>query len=126
MDEDGSMSANEYVPTEFQGLDRFEARKRQIELADENGLLVKVEKITHSVGHSERSGAVVEPLLSKQWYVKMEDLASRSLKFQQTDDKVNFVPDRFETTFNRWMEKITEKTGKKNRKRIRRLSKGEK
>ncbi len=106
MDEDGSMSSNEYVPAEFQGMDRFEARKRQIELANENGLLVKVEKITHSVGHSERSGAVVEPLLSKQWYVKMEDLATRSLEFQQSDDKVNFVPDRFETTFNRWMENI--------------------
>lgn len=106
MDEDGTMSKNEYVPTQFQGLDRFEARKLQIELAESNGLLVKVEKITHSVGHSERSGAVVEPLLSKQWYVKMEDLASRSLEFQQTDDKVKFVPDRFETTFNRWMENI--------------------
>ncbi len=106
MDEDGTMSKNEYVPTQFQGLDRFEARKLQVELANENGLLVKVEKITHSVGHSERSGAVVEPLLSKQWYVKMEDLASRSLEFQQTDDKVKFVPDRFETTFNRWMENI--------------------
>ncbi|WOO87172.1 valine--tRNA ligase [Mollicutes bacterium LVI A0039] len=106
MEEDGTMSANEFVPTQFQGLDRFEARKAQIALAKENGLLVKVETITHSVGHSERSSAVVEPLLSKQWYVKMEDLAARSLNHQQTDDKVNFVPERFETTFNRWMENI--------------------
>ncbi len=106
MDEDGAMSVNEYVPTNFQGLDRFEARALQVKLAKENGLLVKVEKITHSVGHSERSGAVVEPLLSKQWYVKMEQLANVALDKQKTDDKVNFVPARFESTFNHWMENI--------------------
>ncbi len=106
MDEDGKMSENEYVPEQFQGLDRFEARKKQVELAKENGLLVKVEQIVHSVGHSERSGAIVEPLLSKQWYVKMDELAKRSLENQSTANKVNFVPERFENTFNRWMEEV--------------------
>lgn len=106
MEEDGTMAAIERVPTQFHGLDRFEARALQVETARENGLLVKVEKITHAVGHSERSGAIVEPLLSKQWYVKMEELAKRSLEYQQSEEKVNFVPERFETTFNRWMENI--------------------
>ncbi len=106
MDEDGKMSTNEYVPVQFQGLDRFKARTLQVETARKNDLLVKVKPITHSVGHSERSGVVVEPLLSKQWYVKMDELANRSLDFQTSDEKVNFVPPRFETTFNRWMENI--------------------
>lgn len=106
MDEDGKMSTNEHVPAPFQGLDRFDARKLQVQMSADNGLLIKVEKITHSVGHSERSGAVVEPLLSKQWYVKMEQLANEALANQQTDNKVNFVPKRFEATFNRWMEEI--------------------
>ncbi len=106
MDADGKISQNEYVPKEFWGLDRFEAREAQVKKADENGLLIKVDKITHSVGHSERSGVVVEPLLSKQWYVKMDSLAKRSLEVQKTKDKVEFFPSRFENTFSTWMENI--------------------
>lgn len=106
MDEDGKMSKNEYVPEAFWGIDRFEARKKQVQLARENGLLIKIEEIEHSVGHSERSGAVVEPLLSRQWYVKMESLAKRALENQKTENKVDFYPQRFENTFNTWMENI--------------------
>ncbi len=106
MDESAKMAKNKWVPEEFQGLDRFKARQKQVELARENGLLIRVEEIEHSVGHSERSGAVVEPLLSNQWYVKMEELAANSLAYQQSDDKIKFVPDRFENTFNTWMENI--------------------
>ncbi|MFV0288773.1 MAG: valine--tRNA ligase [Mycoplasmatales bacterium] len=106
MNEDGTMANNEYVPEAFQGLDRFEARKKQISLAKEHGLLLKVEKITHAVGHSERSGAVIEPLLSKQWYIKMDKLAQDALNNQQTTKKVEFFPERFENTFNTWMENI--------------------
>ncbi len=106
MDEDANMSVNKWVPEAFQGLDRFAARKLQIEMARENGTLIKLVEIEHSVGHSERTGAVVEPLLSKQWYVKMEELANRSLEFQKTEGKIDFVPERFEHTFNTWMENI--------------------
>ncbi len=106
MDEDGKMSDNEYVPNSFKGLDRFEARKKQVKDCEEKGLLLKVDKITHSVGHSERSGVIVEPLLSKQWYVKMEELAKKSLDNQKTEEKVNFFPQRFENTFTTWMENI--------------------
>ncbi len=106
MDADGKISKNEFVPEEFWGLDRFDARAKQVKKADENGLLIKVDKITHSVGHSERSGVVVEPLLSKQWYVKMAGLAKKSLEVQKTNDKVEFFPSRFENTFSTWMENI--------------------
>ncbi len=106
MDEDAKMSMNKWVPKAFQGLDRFEARKLQIEMAQENGTLIKLVEIEHSVGHSERTGAVVEPLLSKQWYVKMEQLAQASLEYQKTEKKIDFVPERFEHTFNTWMENI--------------------
>ncbi|MFV0424998.1 MAG: valine--tRNA ligase [Bacilli bacterium] len=106
MNEDGTMASNEFVPVEFQGLDRFEARKKQVKLADEKGLLIKVEEITHSVGHSERTGVVVEPYLSKQWFVKMENLAKRAVENQQTEGKVNFFPKRAEKVFLNWMEEI--------------------
>ncbi len=106
MDEDGKMSKNEYVPKEFQGIDRFDARKKQIQLAKENDLLIKVKQITHSVGHSERSGVVVEPLLSNQWYVKMDLLAKKAIDNQSKSSKVDFYPPRFENTFKTWMENI--------------------
>lgn len=106
MNEDGTMSSNDYVPEEFKGLDRFVARKLQIEKARANGLLIKMEEITHSVGHSERTNAVVEPYLSKQWFVKMDTLASRSVENQTTEDKVNFFPPRTEKIFSNWMSDI--------------------
>lgn len=59
----------------------------------------------HSVGHSERSDAVVEPYLSKQWFIKMRPLAEQALKNQESDDKVHFYPERFEKVFTSWMEK---------------------
>lgn len=106
MEEDGTMSKNEYVPAEFQGLDRFEARKLQVEKARENGLLIKVDEITHSVGHSERTDAIVEPYLSKQWFVKMDTLAQRSVKNQEGEGKVNFFPPRTEKIFLNWMTDV--------------------
>ncbi len=106
MNEDGNMSSNEYVPTEFQGLDRFEARKKQVELSEKNGLLIKIEPVVHSVGHSERTGVVVEPYLSKQWFVKMDSLSSISVENQNTDTKVNFYPARAEKVFLNWMNDV--------------------
>ena len=103
MNLDGSMNE---LAGKYQGLDRFEARRQLVADLQEAGLVVKIEKHVHSVGHSERTDVVVEPYLSTQWFVKMEALAKHSIANQQTENKVNFVPDRFETTFLRWMENI--------------------
>ena len=89
----------------YKGLNRFECREKLIEELNEKGLLIGIEKITHSVGHSERSDAIVEPYLSKQWFVKMDILAKNALKNQfNQNKKVNFFPPRFEKTLNHWLE----------------------
>ncbi|MEG0284342.1 MAG: valine--tRNA ligase, partial [Erysipelotrichales bacterium] len=106
MNDDATMASNEWVPSEMQGLNRFDARKLFIELAKEKGILTKMVPIVHSVGHSERTNAIVEPLLSKQWFVDMKELAQNSIDFQQQDDKIDFYPERFEKTFLQWMENI--------------------
>lgn len=103
MNEDGSMNEN---AGKYQGLDRFECRKQIVKDLQEEGILFEIEEHLHSVGHSERSGAVVEPYLSTQWFVKMQPLADASVELQKGEDKVNFVPDRFENTYLRWMENI--------------------
>ena len=89
---------------EYAGLDRYECRKKLVEKINQEGNLIKIEKIVHQVGHSERSGAVVEPMLKKQWFVKMKPLADASLKNQEGDDKVEFIPERFNKIFTNWME----------------------
>ncbi len=99
---DGTMNEN---ALEFKGLDRFEAREKLVETLKEKDLLISIEEITHNVGHSERSGVMIEPYLSKQWFVKMRPLADRVLENQKNKDtKVNFVPTRFEKIMNHWME----------------------
>ena len=87
------------------GMSRETCREELLKDLKEQDLLIKIEEMTHSVGHSERSDAVVEPYLSKQWFVKMRPLADRVLENQKNkDEKVNFVPARFEKTMNHWME----------------------
>ncbi|WP_428909288.1 valine--tRNA ligase [Niallia sp. Krafla_26] len=103
MNEDGTMNAK---AGKYQGMDRFECRKQIVKDLQEQGVLFKIEDHMHSVGHSERSGAVVEPYLSTQWFVKMQPLADASIELQKQDGKVNFVPDRFEKTYLHWMENI--------------------
>jgi valyl-tRNA synthetase len=103
MHEDGSMNEN---AGKYNGLDRFECRKQIVKDLQEQGVLFKIEDHEHTVGHSERSGAVVEPYLSTQWFVNMQPLADEAVKLQQGEDKVNFVPERFEGTYLRWMENI--------------------
>jgi len=102
MNEDATMNEN---AGKYVGMTREECREALIKDLTESGLLIKIEKMTHNVGHSERTDAVVEPYLSKQWFVKMRPLADRVLDNQKNKDtKVNFVPDRFEKTMNHWME----------------------
>ncbi|WP_239254987.1 valine--tRNA ligase [Listeria ilorinensis] len=103
MNEDGSMNE---AAGKYAGLDRFEARKAIIEDFKELGLFIKQEPHLHAVGHSERTGAVVEPYLSMQWFVKMKPLAEEAIALQNTENKVHFVPNRFEKTYTTWMENI--------------------
>ncbi|WP_060206977.1 valine--tRNA ligase [Sporosarcina koreensis] len=103
MNEDGSMNQ---LAGKYEGMDRFECRKAIVKDLQELGVLFKIEDHLHSVGHSERSGAVVEPYLSTQWFVKMAPLAEEAIKLQQSEGKVNFVPERFEKTYLNWMENI--------------------
>jgi valyl-tRNA synthetase len=89
----------------YNGLNRFDCREKLINDLKEKDLLIKIEPMVHSVGHSERTDAVVEPYLSKQWFVKMRPLADAVLANQKNKDtKVNFVPERYEKTMNHWME----------------------
>ena len=103
MNEDATMNAN---AGKYEGLDRFEARKAIVADLEEQGYMLKTEPIVHSVGHSERTGVQVESRLSTQWFVKMKPLAEAALKNQETDDRVDFVPPRFEHTFTQWMENV--------------------
>ena len=89
----------------YAGMTREECREALVQDLRDADLLIKIEEMTHSVGHSERSDAVVEPYLSKQWFVKMRPLADRVLENQKNKDtKVNFIPSRYEKTMNHWME----------------------
>ena len=89
----------------YNGMDRFECREKLIDELKEKDLLIKIEPIVHSVGHSERTDVMVEPYLSKQWFVKMRPLADKVLENQTNKEtKVNFVPERFEKVMNHWME----------------------
>ncbi|MGM0897209.1 MAG: valine--tRNA ligase [Bacillota bacterium] len=103
MHEDGSMNEN---AGKYEGMDRFECRKAIIKDLQDMDVLFKIEEHLHSVGHSERSGAVVEPYLSTQWFVDMQPLAKAAVDSQKSEDGVNFVPDRFEKTYLHWMENI--------------------
>lgn len=95
---------NENAPG-YEGMSREECREKLVEDLKKQDLLISIEEMTHNVGHSERSDAVVEPTLSKQWFVKMRPLADRVLENQKNKDtKVNFVPERYEKTMNHWME----------------------
>ena len=99
MNDDGTMNE---MAGKYEGLDRFECRKALIEDLTKEGLFVKEEKIIHSVGHSERTGVVVEPRLSKQWFVKMDVLARQVLE----NKEYRFVPERFKQTLEHWLSDI--------------------
>lgn len=103
MDETGKMNGN---AGPYQALDRFECRKKIVKDLQEQGVCFKIEEHIHQVGHSERSGAVVEPYLSTQWFVKMGPLAEEAIRRQKEDQAVAFVPDRFEKIYLHWIENI--------------------
>ncbi len=99
MNEDGTMNR---LAGRYEGMERFACRKALVNDLKTLGLLAKVEPVTHNVGHSERTGVIVEPRLSKQWFVRMDMLAKNAI------DKttVRFIPERFEKTFANWMGMI--------------------
>lgn len=99
MNEDGTMNE---MCNSYEGLDRFECRKALINDLKEKGLFIKADKITHSVGHSERTGVQVEPRLSEQWFVKMDVLAQQVLDNKEYE----FIPERFKNTLNQWLNNI--------------------
>ena len=102
MNDDATMNSN---AGKYKGMTREECREEVLKELDSLGLLIKVEPITHEVGHSERTGVMVEPMIKKQWFVKMRPLADTVLETQKdTHNKVNFVPSRYEKTMNHWME----------------------
>ncbi|MFC3750639.1 valine--tRNA ligase [Paenibacillus sp. GCM10012306] len=103
MDESGTMNA-EAGP--YQGQDRSDARKAITADLKAQGVLVSIEDHVHQVGHSERSGAVIEPYLSTQWFVKMQPLAEEAISAQKDGTGVNFVPERFEKTYMNWIENV--------------------
>lgn len=105
MNDDATMNE---LAGKYEGMDRFAARKAIVKDLEEAGLLVKIEKHLHSVGHSERTDVVVEPRLSKQWFVKMGPLAEQDINAQREegDNTVNFYPPRFNDAYLRWMENI--------------------
>ena len=103
MNDDATM--NENCGSDYVGLSREEARKKVIEELENSDLLLKIEPITHEVGHSERTNAIIEPMVKKQWFVKMRGLADQVLANQKNSKtKVHFVPARYEKTMNHWME----------------------
>ncbi|EOL48753.1 valyl-tRNA synthetase [Enterococcus phoeniculicola] len=103
MNEDGTMND---LAGNYKGMDRFAARKLIVSDLKEIGRLEKIETMVHSVGHSERTGVVVEPRLSTQWFVKMAPLAKEAMANQETENAVEFFPPRFDQTFIRWMDNV--------------------
>ena len=87
------------------GEDRFVARKKIVKMLEESGNLEKIEDYVSPVGHSERTDAVIEPRLSLQWFLKMDVLAKKALKYVE-DDEVRLIPDKFKNTYRHWMETV--------------------
>jgi valyl-tRNA synthetase len=110
LDESGRLKTThlEKEANPFDGMDRFEARTAIVQVLQERGLLEKTEAITHQVGYSERTDAVVEPRLSEQWFLKMKPLAEQALQAVLEPEKegIRLIPERFINTYRHWMENI--------------------
>ncbi len=103
MNDDGTM--NKLAGKDYEGLDRYAARKKIVAEMEKIGQLVKIEDYSHNVGECYRCHTTVEPIVSKQWFVKMKPLAERAIQVVK-DGEVNFVPKRFEKIYFNWMENI--------------------
>ncbi len=94
-----------YEETRYHGMDRYEARKAIVEDLKNEGFLVKIKEHNHNVSCHDRCNTVIEPIISKQWFVKMEPLAKPAIEVVK-EKKVKFVPERFDKTYFNWMENI--------------------
>ncbi len=102
MNLDGTMNS---LCGKYEGLDRFEARKKIVSDLESQGLIEKIESYTHSVGHNQRGGAIIEPMLSTQWFVKIQPLAKPAIDAVK-QGKIEFIPAMWEKTYFEWMENI--------------------
>jgi valyl-tRNA synthetase len=102
MNLDASLNEN---AGKYKGMDRFEARKAIVKELESLGLIEKIEAYTHSVGHNSRGGAVIEPILSTQWFVKIKPLAEEAIRVVK-DGQIEFIPKVWEKTYFEWMENI--------------------
>ena len=103
MNKDGTLNENAGI---FAGQDRFVARKNVIKKLEEDGFLIKTENYSHAVPYSDRGKVPVEPLLSTQWFVKMEPLAKKALKCLDENNSPNFVPQRWKKVYRDWLVKL--------------------
>lgn len=105
IDEEGKMKACAEVPPDYQGLDRYEARKKVVDMLSYNNFLLRVKDHEHNVGKCQRCNTTIEPLLSEQWFVKMEPLAKEAIAAVK-DGRIKFIPERWEKNYLGWMENI--------------------
>lgn len=104
MNEDATISDKGGV---YAGLERYEARKKIVEDLKDGGFLVEIKDHENAIGHCERCSAIIEPLISKQWFVKMKEMAKPALE-AYSDGELNFIPDRFGKVYNNWLENIND------------------
>ena len=105
IDEEGKMKTCGEVPQEYHGLDRYEARKKIVEMLSYNNFLLRIKDHEHNVGKCQRCNTTIEPLLSEQWFVKMEPLAKEAIAAVK-DGRIKFIPERWEKNYLGWMENI--------------------
>lgn len=105
IDRQGKLCANEFVPAQFAGKDRFEVRKDAVKELEEKGFLEEIKDYEHGVGHCERCHVVIEPMLSEQWYVRMKELAAPAIDVVE-NGSVEFIPSRYAATYLDWMRNI--------------------
>jgi valyl-tRNA synthetase len=105
IDPSGKLSANEFVPQQFQGKDRFVVRDLAVEELQQRNLMVEIKDYTHGVGHCERCNTVIEPYLSEQWYLSMKELAGPAIQAVE-EERIRFIPDRYAAMYLDWMRNI--------------------
>ena len=105
IDEEGKMKSCAEVPLDYQGLDRYEARKKVVDMLSHNNFLLRVKDHEHNVGKCQRCNTTIEPLLSEQWFVKMGPLAKEAIAAVK-DGRITFIPERWEKNYLGWMENI--------------------
>lgn len=115
MNKDGTLNENAGI---FAGQDRFVARKNVIKKLEEDGFLIKTENYSHAVPYSDRGKVPVEPLLSTQWFVKMEPLAKKALKCLDENNSPNFVPQRWKKVYRDWLVKLKDWCISRDRKSV--------